>query len=645
MRLPLKVLLVEDNAMDAELALRELRHEGFDPQWTRVETEATYLAAIKLELDIILSDFKMPQFDGLQALRLLQHCGLEIPFIIVSGTIGEDTAVEAIKLGATDYLLKDRLARLGPAVKRALEQNRVRLARKQAEVALHESEERFRQLAENIHEVIWMTNPARSVFLYINPAFEIIWGRSCESLFRSAQVWLDSIHPEDQARIRSASLIKQVLGDYNETYRVIRPDGSIRWIRDRAYPVKDARGEIYRIVGVAEDFTEQKLLEEKFLQSQRLEAIGTLAGGIAHDFNNILSGIVGFNSLARQAATGNAELLDYLDEISRAGNRAADLVRQILAFSRTETEALVPIQLRHIIAEAVQLLRASLPSTIQFEISLASNMPAVLANATQLHQVVMNLGTNASHAMRDRPGQLRVQLDSCLLDDAAIRGMPELAPGPFLRLTVSDTGCGMDAATQQRVFEPFFTTKEPGEGTGLGLSVVHGIIRRHHGAIRLTSEVGQGSAFEIYLPAIPATPVKNSHEPGLIPRGQGERILFVDDERAIVRLGERMLHQYGYVVESQYAVLEALARVEQEPQAFQLVITDQTMPGMTGLEFAERIRAVRADLPVVLTSGYSSSLNPEQVQLAGVREILSKPYTASMLAEVVHRNLQRDPRR
>ena len=640
---PLHLLLVEDRAADAELIVRELIRAGFEPRWQRVETEADYRAALSPDLQIILSDFAMPQFDGLRALKILGECGLDIPFIIVSGTIGEETAVEAIKQGATDYLLKDRLARLGPAVKQALEQHRVRVARKEAEVALRESEDRFRQLAENINEVIWMTDPARSVFLYINPAFEIIWGRSGESLFRNAQVWLDSIHPEDQARIRSAALIKQVLGEYNETYRIIRPDGSIRWIRDRAYPVKDAGSQIYRIVGVAEDFTEQKVLEEKFLQAHRLEAIGTLAGGIAHDFNNILSGIVGFNSLARHAAAGNTELLDYLDEISRAGIRAADLVRQILAFSGTGTEALVPIQLRHIVAEAVQLLRASLPSTIQFEINLASNMPAVLANATQLHQVVMNLGTNASHAMRNRPGQLSVQLESCLLDEAAVRGIPELSPGAFLRLTVSDTGSGMDAATQQRVFEPFFTTKGPGEGTGLGLSVVHGIIRRHQGAIRLISEVGQGTTFEVYLPAVTATPARNSQEPGLIPRGQAERIIFVDDEMAIVRIGERTLRQFGYVVESYHQVLDALARVEQEPQAFQLVITDLTMPGMTGLEFAGRIHALRADLPVVLTSGYSSSLSPAQVQLAGVREVLSKPYTASMLAEVVHRNLSRDP--
>ena len=643
MLLPLRILFVEDSPSDTELALRELRRSGFVPEWSRVETEATFLAALHPGLDIVLSDFKMPQFDGLQALRLLLDRGLEIPFIIVSGTIGEETAVEAIKLGATDYLLKDRLARLGPAVKRALDQARARSERKQAEEALRETEDRFRQLVENINEVIWMTNPARTQFLYINPAYETIWGRSRHTLYKSAQHWLECIHPDDQARIRSAAIIKQSLGDYNETYRIVRPDGSIRWIRDKAYPVRNEKGEVYRIVGVSEDFTDKKQLEEKFLQTQRMEAIGTLAGGIAHDFNNILSGIVGYNSLARQAATGNAELLDYLDEIGRAGSRAADLVRQILAFSRTDNQALVPLQLRHIIAEAVQLLRAAIPSTIEFQVNLSSNMPAVLGNATQLHQVVMNLGTNASHAMGDHPGQLGFSLEACMVDESLARLLLDISPGPFVRLSVSDTGCGIDAATQLRVFEPFFTTKAPGEGTGLGLSVVHGIVRNHQGAIRLISEVGRGTTFEIYLPAIAATPLPAHDESGVIPRGHGERILFVDDEIPIVRLGENMLRQFGYVVEGENQVLQALARLEAHPSYFQLVITDQTMPGLSGLEFAERIHALRADLPVVLASGYSVALLPQRIQSAGIREVLAKPYSIATLAAAAQRHSLRKP--
>ena len=640
---PLQILLVEDNPADTELVLRELRRSGFEPSWQRVETEAEYLAKLKPGLDIILSDFKMPQFDGLRALRLLLEQKLDIPFIIVSGTIGEETAVEAIKLGATDYLLKDRLARLGPAIKSALKQGRIRAERRLAEEALRENEERFRQLVENINEVIWMTNPARSRFLYVSPAYENIWGRRREELEKSSEVWLDCIHQEDRARIRGAALVKPALGDYNETYRIVRPDGTVRWIQDKAYPVRDRAGQVYRIVGVAEDITDRKQLEGKFLQAQRMEAIGTLAGGIAHDFNNILAGIVGFNSLARQAASGNAELLEFLDEIGRAGSRATDLVRQILAFSRVGDQIMVPVQLRHIIAEAVQLLRAAIPASISFNVRLSSNLPAVLGNATQLHQVVMNLGTNAWHAMRDRPGQLSVSLEECTLDEAQTGVLPGLSPGHFLRLSVSDTGCGMDATIQARVFEPFFTTKAPGEGTGLGLSVVHGIVRSHQGAIRLSSEVGRGTTFDVYLPAISAPPQQASVDPGLIPRGRGERILFVDDELPIVRLGEQMLRQFGYAAEGESRVWEALARLEREPDAYRLVITDQTMPGLTGLEFAARIHALRPDLPIVLASGYGIELTPERIHAAGVREVLAKPYTLTTLAAIVHRHLSRHP--
>ncbi len=636
---PLRILFVEDNPQDTELALRELRRAGYLPEWSRVETEDTYLAALHPGWDIILSDFRMPQFDGLQALHLLLKKGLDIPFIIVSGTIGEETAVEAIKQGATDYLLKDRLARLGPAVKQAMAQNRVRLERKRAEDALQENENRFRQLVENINEVMWMTNPARSKFLYVSPAFVQIWGRSCEELVHTPEVWHESIHPEDRARIRGAAMVKTITGDYNEAYRIVRPDGTVRWIRDKAYPVKDESGQVHRIVGVAEDITDRKQLEEKFLLAQRMEAIGTLAGGIAHDFNNILSGIVGFNSLARQAAANNPELLEYLDEIARAGSRAADLVRQILAFSRVGDEVMVPVQLRHIIAEAVQLLRAAIPTSINFEVNLGSNLPAVQGNATQLHQIVMNLGTNAWHAMREKPGLLSISLDACTVNEPMARSLPGIGPGQFVRIAVSDTGCGMDATIQERVFEPFFTTKAPGEGTGLGLAVVHGIVRSHQGTIRLASETGKGTTFEIYLPAIAATPSPVSADPGLIPRGNGEHILFVDDELPIVRLGERMLQQIGYVAVGESRVSEALARLEREPQAYRLVITDQTMPGLTGLEFAAKIQALRADLPVVLASGYSVALTPERIQAAGVCEVMAKPYTIMTLAETIQRHL------
>jgi PAS domain S-box-containing protein len=266
---PLRVLFLEDQPSDAELLLRELRRAGYEPQWKRVFAEKDFLEALEADYDIILSDYSMPQFDGIHALRLLRERGSQIPFILVSGTMGEETAVAAMKEGATDYLLKDRLARLGPAVGHALEQSRLWKERERAEEALRESEERFRQIAENIEEVFWITNPAKNQILYVSPGYELIWGRKCEDVYAAPESWLEAIHPEDRERIAQASSTKQVDGTYDEEYRIVRPDGSIRCIHDRAFPVRDVTGDIYRVVGVARDVTERRRSEEAIRASEQ----------------------------------------------------------------------------------------------------------------------------------------------------------------------------------------------------------------------------------------------------------------------------------------------------------------------------------------------------------------------------------------
>ena len=389
------------------------------------------------------------------------------------------------------------------------------------------------------------------------------------------------------------------------------------------------------------DITATRALEQQLRQSQKLEAVGTLAGGIAHDFNNILSGIYGFTSLARGAAGGNAELRSYLDEINRASRRAAELVRQILTFSRTRggEENWEPVQAGAVVADAVKLLRATSPSSIEFVQECAPELPSVPGNASQLHQVVMNLGTNAVHAMGHGTGRLTIRLAAVTVDDGMARSLPGLTVGPYVCLTVNDTGSGMDAAIRDRVFEPFFTTKGPGEGTGLGLSVVHGIVRDHHGAVRLTTEPGRGTTFEVFLPAGTLAPASRPAAHDAAQRGRGERILIVDDEEMIARVGKLTLCQLGYAAESETDVLKALGRLERDPHAFHLVLSDQTMPGMTGLEFAARIRALRPDLPVVLATGHSTAVTPENIRASGIREVLMKPYSTEVLADVLRRHL------
>ncbi len=508
----------------------------------------------------------------------------------------------------------------------------------QAETALRESEEKFRQLAENITEVFWITDPTKNELVYVSPAYETIWGRKYADVFQAPRSWLDAIHPDDRQRIADAAMTKQVRGDYDEEYRIVRPDKSVRWIHDRAFPVKDAAGVIYRIAGVAEDITNRKKLEEQVRQAQKMEAIGQLAGGIAHDFNNILGAIIGYVELAKLEIGDNPAAADSLTNVTKASKRAADLVRQILTFSSQHEQERQPTRLKPVIEEALTLLRASVPAMIEFQTDLADT-PTVLADASAIHQVIMNLGTNAWHAMRDKPGKVKVELAATVVDDVFTSTHPDLRPGSYARLSVSDTGCGMDSATLERIFDPFFTTKSPAEGTGLGLPVVHGIIKSHDGGISVYSQPGEGTTFHLFLPVYQAEAIKLDSEATPIPLGNSQHILLVDDEESLVSVGKKILERLGYLVTAKTNVLEALALFRDRPAQFDLVITDFAMPILDGTGFVRLLLQMQPRLPIILTTGYSGTLTPEAVRELGARELLIKPATIRTLAEAVHRLL------
>jgi PAS domain S-box-containing protein len=390
---------------------------------------------------------------------------------------------------------------------------------------------------------------------------------------------------------------------------------------------------------------ERQQIEGQLRQAQKMEAIGTLAGGIAHDFNNILAAIIGYTEMAKRRAANDPTVVKYLEAVFQAGTRAVSLVKQILTFSRPrEAQERKPIEIGTVVQEPLKLLRASIPSNIEFEVSLDANLPSVLADATQVHQIVMNLCTNAAHAMKDRPGRLGVRLEKFTVDKFLAGANAGLRTGPYVRLSVSDTGHGMSRATIVRIFEPFFTTKGPGEGTGLGLSVVHGIMQSHGGAITVYSQPGEGTVFHLYFPI---TAEENKEAAAITeeaPVGHGERILFVDDEIPLALLGQSMLEELGYVVENKNNVVEALALVRANPAAFDLVITDLTMPLMVGTDFAQQLLALRPGLPIILTTGYSASLTPERVREMGIRELLLKPHTIQSLGMAVHRVLTTQPK-
>ncbi|MFH1498267.1 MAG: response regulator [Verrucomicrobiota bacterium] len=512
--------------------------------------------------------------------------------------------------------------------------------RRRTEEALRASEERFRQIAENIHEVFWMTDPERHTMLYISPAYEQVWGRPCASILARPSDWMKAVHPDDRQRVAAAAG-RQTRGDYNEVYRIVRPDGTIRWVRDRAYPIRNESGEVYRLVGTAEDITEQRQLEGQLLQAQKMEAIGTLAGGIAHDFNNILAAIMGYTELLQMQLGDNAEVRSYLAALQQAGTRATALVRQILAFSRRGDHERRSVSLERIIKEPLALLRATIPSTIAFDVRLESGLPPVLADATQVHQVLMNLGTNAAHAMRDQSGTLTVGLSQVEVTAAQARGSTNLRPGRYELLIVGDTGSGMSRDTIKRIFEPFFTTKDPGEGTGLGLSVVHGIMQAHEGDIQVDSTPGQGTVFRLYFPLDQnaENAVEAPDESGQPLRGEGERVLLVDDEEPIVHVGRLMLHELGYDAEATCDAEVALERVRANPGEFALVITDLTMPGMTGVDLVRGLASIRPDLPVIITTGYNATLTDEKIRALGVSSLVLKPFTLLEISRAVRRAL------
>ena len=403
-------------------------------------------------------------------------------------------------------------------------------------------------------------------------------------------------------------------------------------------PIRDTAGKNYGRIWSFRDITERRHLEQKFYQTQKLESIGQLAGGIAHDFNNILSCIVGYIHLAQHAAVDQPAILDYLHHISQASNRAVDLVKQILTFSRQNKPERALVELNQVVLEALKLLRASLPATIRIQTELTET-PPVLADASAIHLIIMNLGTNAWHAMRPQPGTLKVEMGVMEVDDDFAKLHPDLHPGRYVRLTVSDTGCGMDQATLGKIFEPFFTTKAVGEGTGLGLAMVHGIMKSHDGGISVYSQPGTGTAFHLYFPvieaAIPAPAIKSV----TIARGQGERILFVDDEEVLAGLGKKVLERMGYQVTATSSVVEALAIVRAQAKPFDLVITDMSMPVMDGVKFGEQLLKFQPNLPIILTTGFSGFLTEEKVRELGFRELLNKPSTIQTLGEAVHRVL------
>jgi PAS domain S-box-containing protein len=500
--------------------------------------------------------------------------------------------------------------------------------RKQAEASIR----KLSQAIEQSPVSIVITDAAGNIE-FVNTKFSQITGYSyAEALGQNPRILKSGETPAEDykrlwATIRSG-------GVWSGEFHNRKKNGKLFWEQATIAPVRNADNVITHYVAVKEDITERKKLEAQLRQAQKMEAIGTLAGGIAHDFNNILSAIIGFTELAMDTIGNDSLAHSDLQQVLNAGRRAKELVFQILTFSRQrEQKQKSPVNIKHLAKEVLKLIRASLPTNIEIRDNLESNSP-VNADPTQIHQVLMNLCTNAGHAMQEKGGILEMSLSDIELDSDFGERYPDLASGQYLKLTVSDTGCGMSADVLERIFDPFFTTKAEGEGTGLGLSMVHGIVKSHGGIITVYSEPGQGTTFNILLPVrkIGIAPEHTWEEN--IPTGT-EHILFIDDETVLTELGARILQSLGYEVTTRTSGLEALELFKAQPDRFDLVITDLTMPHITGDRIAEAMMQIRADIPIILCTGFSSRINEKKAITMGIRELVFKPIVISDLARKI----------
>ncbi len=514
---------------------------------------------------------------------------------------------------------------------------------KQALKDLKESKALFDAFMRHLPGLAFMKDP-QGIYLYVNESFEQYTGLKTANQLgrRDDQIWDGATAAGLRANDQHV-LTTQTPQSHAETIRL--PDEQTRHLLTVRFPVfKDGR--LFALGGISIDTTERTLaqrqreqLELQLQQAQKMEALGTLAGGIAHDFNNILAAIIGYTEIVAADSQTGTSAQHYLERVLEAGERARSLVKQILAFSRQGKMEPKPVQIKLIIKEVLKLLRASLPATIEIVQQIHSD-GAVMADPTQLHQVMMNLGTNAGYAMGEKGGTLTVRLEEIELDAAMACNYGDLLPGAYLQLTVIDSGKGIAAKDMGRIFDPFFTTKPRGEGTGMGLSVVHGIVAGLGGAITVDSAPSQGARFDVYLPALHRDDgmVAEIGEKAPLPTGK-ERILFVDDEVFQTDMFKQMLGLLGYQVETCNNGAQALALFETDPQAFDLVITDMIMPGMTGDKVAGKILAVRPELPVILTTGYSEQMTEAGAKAIGIKAYALKPLVMEELARLIRRVL------
>jgi len=629
----LRLLLVEDSEADAELLARELKRAGFAVEFARVQTAAEVEAALtRTEWDIIVGDNSMPGFSGTEALAIVRARGLDIPFIFVSGTMGEDLAASALEAGAGDALAKGNLRRLVPVIRRELREAADRRARRESETALRASEASYTTLVEQAPVGIYRSTPAGR-FLSANPALARILGYATPqellALDMSRDVYVDA--DERRRLVAQDTYTNQVYEELEATWK--KKDGTrIRvQLSVRASRKPDGQVEFYE--AFVRDITNQRQLEAQLAQAQKMEAIGRLAGGVAHDFNNLLTVILSYSDLLLEDLPAESSDREDVTQIRKAAQGASELTRQLLAFSRQQVLLPKVVDINASVSGIERLLTRVLREDIKLACTLASDAGMIRVDPGQLEQVIMNLAVNARDAMPGG-GLLTIETANVDLDADYLRAHPMAKPGPYVMLAVTDTGMGMDAATQARIFEPFFTTKDVGKGTGLGLATVQGIVQQSGGFIWVYSEPDHGTVFKIYLPRVDEAPSQEAVTNADDVRGT-ETILIAEDVPAVRAVTREMLKRYGYHVLEAADGLTALQVAADYKETIHLLLTDVVMPDLSGRDLAERFRMLRPAMRVVFMSGYTDDAIVRHGILQEGIAYLQKPFTPVSLAKKV----------
>jgi two-component system cell cycle sensor histidine kinase/response regulator CckA len=634
--MPVRVLIIDDSDDDALLIVTHLRRGGITLTYERAETMKAIAEALAARPpDIVICDYNLPGFSAQDALRMLRDSGLDASFILVSGAVGEETAAAIMKAGAHDFILKDRLSRLVPAVERELQDAQVRRQRHGAEAALRESEERFRLLAEHVQDIVFryrlVPEPG---FEYISPAVAGLTGHQPEDLYLNPALAFSMMEPEDrsaaEASWRSPEPSPLIM-------RWRRPDGGITWTEQRAVGIRDDGGQFIAVEGILRDVTSQVLadqererLHRELRQADRLDSLGRLAGGIAHDFNNVLAVIMAYAGEVSRSLPDDHPARPDTQKIVQAAEHAAALTRQLLIFSRLEPSRPETLNLNGVVTDIEQLLRRTIGEDIEFLTRIQDDLYPVTIDRSKIEQVIVNLVMNSRAAMPDG-GRLYIETANLDRDHDLTSG----AAGErrLVSLTVTDTGSGMTPEVAQHAFEPFFTTRGPGQGSGLGLATVYGVVKEAGGEIGLRSEPGGGTTITVLLPAADRDTTCSQVSRPAAPDGAGQVILVVEDEDAVRDVVTRILTRASYQVIPAGNPKDALEIITNPAVHIDAMLTDVIMPDMSGPQLAACLRDARPQVPVLLMSGYTAGALPGGTAASGELPLIRKPFTRATLLQ------------